>query len=76
MIDETKWLISIRADGAKASRIAKRVGSDGVAPDASDEVVQAAYLRLIRRVHPDAGGAEGLAAQLNAARDTMARRGR
>jgi hypothetical protein len=48
----------------------------GVAPDASDEVVQAAYLRLIRRVHPDAGGAEGLAAQLNAARDTMARRGR
>ena len=46
----------------------------GVAPDASDEEVQAAYLRLIRRVHPDHGGAAGLAAQLNAARDTMARR--
>lgn len=48
----------------------------GVAPDASDEAVQAAYLRLIRRVHPDAGGAEGLASQLNAARDVMARRRR
>lgn len=48
----------------------------GVAPDATDEQVQAAYLRLIRRVHPDAGGAAGLAAQLNAARDTMARRKR
>ena len=29
----------------------------GVAPDASEADVQAAYLRLIRRVHPDAGGA-------------------
>jgi len=27
-------------------------------------------------VHPDAGGAAGLAAQLNAARDVMTRRGR
>ena len=48
----------------------------GVSPQASDEEVQAAYLRLIRRVHPDAGGAEGLAAQLNAARDVMAKRRR
>lgn len=43
----------------------------GVAPDASDEEVQAAYVRLMRRVHPDAGGAAGLAAQLNAARERM-----
>jgi hypothetical protein len=48
----------------------------GVSPDATDEEVQSAYLRLIRRVHPDAGGASGLAAQLNAARDVMARRRR
>jgi hypothetical protein len=46
----------------------------GVAPDASEEEVQAAYLRLIRRAHPDQGGTTGLAAQLNAARDAMMRR--
>lgn len=48
----------------------------GVAPDASDDEVQAAYLRLIRRTHPDQGGTSGLAAQLNAARDAMLKRGR
>ena len=46
----------------------------GVAPDASDAEVQAAYVRLMRRVHPDAGGAAGLAAQLNAARERMLKR--
>lgn len=43
----------------------------GVGPDASTEEVQAAYLRLIKRAHPDQGGTTGLAAQLNAARDTL-----
>jgi curved DNA-binding protein CbpA len=43
----------------------------GVAPDADAEAVQAAYVRLMRRVHPDTGGAPGLAAQLNAARDRL-----
>jgi curved DNA-binding protein CbpA len=43
----------------------------GVAPDASREEVRAAYARLIRRTHPDAGGTAGLAAQLNAARDVL-----
>lgn len=43
----------------------------GVGPDATKEDIQAAYARLIRRVHPDAGGAPGLAAQLNAARDRL-----
>ncbi len=46
----------------------------GVAPEATDEEIQSAYVRLMRRVHPDAGGAPGLAAQLNAARDTLLRR--
>lgn len=46
----------------------------GVGPDAADEEIQAAYVRLMRRVHPDAGGAPGLAAQLNAARDTLLRK--
>ena len=43
----------------------------GVAPDADREAIQAAYSRLIRRAHPDAGGTAGLAAQLNAARDRL-----
>ena len=47
----------------------------GVLPDATEAEVQAAYLRLIRRAHPDQGGTSGLAAQLNAARDAMLRRG-
>lgn len=61
---------AISLDVASASSIL------GVAPDASPDEVQAAYLRLIRRAHPDQGGTSGLAAQLNAARDTMLKRPR
>ncbi len=43
----------------------------GVRADASREEIKAAYLRLIRTVHPDKGGTEGLAARLNAARDRL-----
>jgi len=43
----------------------------GVSPDADAKTVQAAYLRQIRRAHPDAGGTPGLAAQLNRAREVM-----
>jgi preprotein translocase subunit Sec63 len=43
----------------------------GVGPEASRQEIQAAYRRLIERVHPDKGGAAGLAAQLNAARDRL-----
>lgn len=46
----------------------------GVGPGASREEIQAAYARLIRAVHPDAGGSTGLAARLNAARDTLLKR--
>ena len=40
----------------------------GVGKNAQSEEIDAAYRRLMRRVHPDAGGAEGLAALLNEAR--------
>ena len=43
----------------------------GVAETADAQAIEAAYRRLILRVHPDRGGAAGLAAQLNAARDAM-----
>jgi DnaJ-domain-containing protein 1 len=43
----------------------------GVGPTADRAEIEQAYRRLIRRVHPDAGGAPGLAAQLNAARDVL-----
>lgn len=46
----------------------------GVSPSATREEIQAAYARLIRTVHPDAGGTSGLAARLNAARDTLLKR--
>jgi hypothetical protein len=43
----------------------------GVAEDAGKDEIEAAYRRLMLRVHPDHGGATGLAAQLNAARAAM-----
>ena len=46
----------------------------GVGASASAEDVQAAYSRLMRLAHPDKGGTDGLAAQLNAARDRLTRR--
>ena len=46
----------------------------GVGPDATHDEIQAAYSRLMRSVHPDRGGTDGLAAQLNAARDRLLRK--
>lgn len=43
----------------------------GVGEGASPEDIKSAYSRLIQRVHPDVGGAAGLAAQLNIARDRL-----
>ncbi len=46
----------------------------GVAVNADEAEIQAAYSRLIRMAHPDKGGTAGLAAQLNAARDQLLKR--
>ena len=43
----------------------------GVSETATPAEVQAAYLRLMRMAHPDAGGSTGLASQLNRARAVM-----
>ena len=43
----------------------------GLQPEASHEEIQAAYRRLIQRVHPDHGGSSYLAARLNRARDIL-----
>ncbi len=43
----------------------------GVGPEADEAAIEAAYRRLMRRVHPDLGGAAGLAARLNAARAVL-----
>jgi len=45
----------------------------GVGAEATPAEIRAAHARLIRMNHPDAGGTDGLAAQLNAARDRLLR---
>ena len=46
----------------------------GVTKEADTAEIQAAYRRLMARAHPDAGGSEGLAERLNAARDRLLKR--
>ncbi|WP_150292055.1 molecular chaperone DnaJ [Sphingobium estronivorans] len=43
----------------------------GVGPDCDARAIRAAHRRLIASVHPDKGGTEALAAQINAARDLL-----
>ncbi len=45
----------------------------GVPTGAGRDEIEAAYRRLMQRVHPDKGGAPGLAAQLNVAREALLR---
>ena len=46
----------------------------GVGPDAGRKEILEAYGRLIKLAHPDKGGTDGLAAQINAARDRLLRK--
>ena len=43
----------------------------GVKPDASKEEIIRAHKRMMQKVHPDRGGTDFLAAQLNQAKDTL-----
>ena len=57
------------ADGAMSEAEARAML--GVGPDATRAEIQSAYARLMRMVHPDHGGAPGLAVQLNLARERL-----
>jgi hypothetical protein len=46
----------------------------GLAPGADDEAVRAAHRRLMMQVHPDHGGSDYLATQINRARDVLLKR--
>ena len=43
----------------------------GIPVDADRETILSAHRRLIERVHPDSGGSQPLAANVNRARDTL-----
>ncbi|MGJ3230278.1 MAG: DnaJ domain-containing protein [Oceanicaulis sp.] len=47
----------------------------GVPEDADETAVRAAYRRLMKQVHPDAGGNDALAAKVHEARDVLLGRG-
>lgn len=70
-------LASVRRDAVGAGKgrsgmtAAEACDLLGVSPDATPAEIKAAYVRLMQRAHPDAGGSKGLAAQLNAARDVL-----
>lgn len=53
------------------SDIARARALLGLSPDADAAEIRAAHRRLIASVHPDRGGTEALAAQINAARDLL-----
>ena len=68
------WLVnSARPPSVRATGVDRReaAGILGVSETATRAEIEAAYRRLMLRVHPDQGGAPGLAAQLNRARDVM-----
>jgi hypothetical protein len=69
------WLFtSARKRGTPASAGMPRTEAAatlGVAESAGRDEIEAAYRRLMFRVHPDQGGSAVLAAQINAARETL-----
>jgi len=60
-----------RPDSSGAMSLNEARAVLGVGPAATADEIQAAYTRLMRVVHPDHGGAVGLAVQLNLARERL-----
>ena len=65
-----------KPEAGGAMSLAEAASMLGVAQGADKDQIEAAYRRLMFRVHPDRGGAAGLAAQLNAARAILLDAGR
>jgi predicted LPLAT superfamily acyltransferase len=61
------------APPAGAHDVAQARALLGLPADASAHAIRAAHRRLIASVHPDRGGTQALAAQINAARDLLLR---
>lgn len=61
------------APRARAARMSAEEALEilGLEPGATAEQVQARYKQLMRGVHPDRGGSDFLAAQINTARDVL-----
>lgn len=55
----------------EAPSIARARALLGVPEDANETMIRSAHRRLIASVHPDRGGTEALAAEINAARDLL-----
>lgn len=66
--DRTQATANDYMDRAEAYRVL------GLQSGAGRDEIQAAYRRLIQRVHPDQGGSSDLAARINQARDVLLRR--
>ena len=66
-----KWPFQQDADTGMSESEARSLL--GVGPEADAAEITAAHRRLMAMVHPDKGGAAGLAVQVNAARDRLLR---
>lgn len=63
-----------RSGGARRNRsMSRREAAQflGVAEDADEATVRAAYRKLMKQVHPDAGGNDALASKVQEARDVL-----
>jgi len=67
------WLAPKMRGTADVDRARKLLG---VPTGADRDEILAAHRRLVAKVHPDAGGSEGLAAEINAARDLLLKAGK
>ena len=64
---------SQQAPRGHASAMSRREALEtlGLEDGASEEDIRAAYKSLMKRLHPDAGGSDALARQIQEARDTL-----